>query len=431
MKKNNQMKIFMAVLAFLAGGMAVGTSQAGNLLGEFRPEIHGEIEVETQFNRVYSVDKRQPGTHNTNVFSECDDCIFRLGLFPELAIALNIGAAPEREELEKENVLYQDMEMFAEELYIQYSSSNLVRSGFIDEVGFFGGKFNPVFGLVNGGLRAEFEFPGIFSEEFPEQYELTEMLGGGVEFTFSHRHAGVHTLRASTFYKDNSFLQSAFPAYRERNRVFKGGVANNGTPQSWSVNLAGEDLPIGGLKYELGFRFLESATQYAAGALNEAGQALNIAKHDDVGVAAGLIYNKAFFLPRKTFRYPLDMKAMFEYAHFNNFNGIANANRSDRDYFTTTLQGKYGPWLLALIHSRQDIHVPWTPAELTAFDDNAGDEAEVNKSVGDDLYEVNLGYRFNHNWLLQGSWALTEEYEDQAAKEQGVFAIELDYQFVF
>ena len=47
------------------------------------------------------------------------------------------------------------------------------------------------------------------------------------------------------------------------------------------------------------------------------------------------------------------------------------------------------------------------------------------------LYEVNLGYRFNHNWLLQGSWALTEEYEDQAAKEQGVFAIELDYQFVF
>ena len=75
--------------------------------------------------------------------------------------------------------------------------------------------------------------------------------------------------------------------------------------------------------------------------------------------------------------------------------------------------------------------MPWTPAELTAFDDNAGDEAEVNKSVGDDLYEVNLGYRFNHNWLLQGSWALTEEYEDQAAKEQGVFAIELDYQFVF
>ena len=391
MKKNSQMKAFIAVLAFLAGGMAVGTAQAGHLLGEFRPEIHGEIEVETQFNRVYNVDKRQPGTHNTSVFSECDDCIFRLGLFPELAIALNIGAAPEREELETENVLYQDMEMFAEELYIQYSSSNLVRSGFIDEVGFFGGKFNPVFGLVNGGMRTEFEFPGIFSEEFPEKYELKEMLGVGAEITFSHHHVGVHTLRASTFYKDNSFLQSAFPAYRERSRVFKGGVANTGTPQSWSVNLAGEDLPIGGLKYELGFRFLESATQYAAGAVNAAGQHKNVAEHDDVGVAAGLIYNKAFFLPRKTFR----------------------------------------PWLLALIYSRQDIHVPWTPAEIAGFDDNTGDEADVNKSVGDDLYEVNLGYRFNHNWLLQGSWALTEEYEDQTAKEQGVFAIELDYQFVF
>jgi len=33
--------------------------------------------------------------------------------------------------------------------------------------------------------------------------------------------------------------------------------------------------------------------------------------------------------------------------------------------------------------------------------------------------------------LLQGSWALTEEYEDEKAKEQGVFAVELDYQLVF
>jgi hypothetical protein len=424
MKKNNSIKIFAGALAFLTTGMAVGGAQAGRLLGEFRPELHGEIEVETQFNRVYSVDKRQPGTHNTNIYSECDDCIFRLGLFPELAIILNIGAGPEREELDKENVLYQDMEMFAEEFYIQYSSSNLVRSDFIDEIGFFAGKFNPVFGLVNGGLRSEFEFPGIFSEEFPEQYELKEMLGVGAETTLTDRYWGEHTLRASIFYKDNSFLQSAFPAYRERNRVSKGGIANTGSPQSFSINLSGEDLPIGGLKYELGFRHLKKATQYAEGARN-------IAKHDDVGVSVGLIYNKAFFLPRPAFRYPLDMKAMFEYAHFNNFNGIANANRSDRDYYTATLQGKYGPWLLAFIYSRQDIHVPWDKDQLEAFEEDFDDEAEVNKSVGDDLYEVNLGYRFNSNWLLQGSWALTEEYEDQKAKEQGVFAVELDYQIVF
>ncbi len=424
MKKNNSIKIFAGALAFLATGMAVGSAQAGRLLGEFRPELHGEIEVETQFNRVYSVDKRQPGTHNTNIYSECDDCIFRLGLFPELAIILNIGAGPEREELDRENILYQDMEAFAEEFYVQYSSSNLVRSDFIDEIGFFAGKFNPVFGLVNGGLRAEFEFPGIFSEEFPEQYELKEMLGVGAEITLTDRYWGEHTLRASTFYKDNSFLQSAFPAYRERNRVFKGGIANTGSPQSFSVNLSGEDLPIGGLKYEVGFRHLKKATQYAE-------DARNIAKHDDVGVSVGLIYNKAFFLPRPAFRYPLDMKAMFEYAHFNNFNGIANANRSDRDYYTATLQGKYGPWLLAFIYSRQDIHVPWDRDQLEAFEDDFDDEAEVNKSVGDDLYEVNLGYRFNPNWLLQGSWALTEEYEDEKAKEQGSFAVELDYQIVF
>ena len=167
MKKNIRKKLFLAALGFLAAGMAVGTVQAGRLLGEFRPEFHGEIEVETQFNHVYSVDNRQPG-RRTNVFSECDDCIFRLGLFPEIGIVLNIGAGPEHEELDKENVLYKNMEMFAEEFFIHYASSNLVRSDFIDEIGFFGGKFNPVFGLVNGGLRSEFEFPGIFSEEFPE-----------------------------------------------------------------------------------------------------------------------------------------------------------------------------------------------------------------------------------------------------------------------
>lgn len=425
MKKYARKKQFLALLGFLAAGMASGDAQAGRLLGEFRPELHGEIEVETQFNRVYSVDKRQPGTHNTNVFSECDDCIFRLGLFPEIGIILNIGAAPEREELDKENVIYQDMEMFAEELFIRYASSNLIRSDHIDEISFFGGKFNPVFGLVNGGLRSEFEFPGIFSEEFPEKYELKEMVGFGADITFIDTYWGSHTLRASTFYKDNSFLQSAFPAYRERNTLSKGGVANTGTPQSWSVNLLGEDIfPLSGLKYELGFRFLKSATQFAEGRAD-------IAKHDDVGVAAGLIYNKVFFLPRKTFRYPLDMKAMFEYAHFNNFNGIANANRSDRDYTTASLQGKYGPWLLAFIYSRQDIHVPWSKDQLEVFEGNdPEDEAEVNKSVGDDLYEVNLGYRFNQNWLLHGSWALTEEYEDKKAKEQGVFAVELNYQLV-
>jgi len=430
MKKNIRKKLFLAALGFLAAGMAVGTVQAGRLLGEFRPEFHGEIEVETQFNHVYSVDNRQPG-RRTNVFSECDDCIFRLGLFPEIGIVLNIGAGPEHEELDKENVLYKNMEMFAEEFFIHYASSNLVRSDFIDEIGFFGGKFNPVFGLVNGGLRSEFEFPGIFSEEFPEQYELKEMVGGGAEITFHSHHWGEHTLRASTFYRDNSFLQASFPAYRARNTLSKGGAlaigggpANTGTPQSWSVNLSGEDLPIGGLKYELGFRYLHSATQFAEGRND-------IAKHDDVGVSAGLIYNKAFFLPRPAFRYPLDMKAMFEYAHFNNFNGIANANRSDRDYYTASLQGKYGPWLLAFIYSRQDIHVPWDKDQLEAFEDDFDDEAEVNKSVGDDLYEINLGYRFNPNWLLQGSWALTEEYEDEKAKEQGVFAVELDYQLVF
>ena len=67
MKKYARKKQFLALLGFLAGGMASGDAQAGRLLGEFRPELHGEIEVETQFNRVYSVDKRQPGTHNTNV----------------------------------------------------------------------------------------------------------------------------------------------------------------------------------------------------------------------------------------------------------------------------------------------------------------------------------------------------------------------------
>jgi len=424
MKKNTRGKLSVAMLAFFAAGTASDYVQARKLLGEFRPEFHGEIEVETQFNRVYDMDKRHPGTRNTNFFSECDDCIFRLGLFPEIGIVLNIGVAPESEDLDKKNVIYRDMEMFAEEFFIHYASSNLVRSDFIDEIGFFGGKFNPVFGLVNGGLRSEFEFPGIFSEEFPEQYELKEMVGVGADITFTHSYWGAHTLRASTFFKDNSFLQAAFPAYRERNTLSKGGVTNTGTPQSWSANLSGEDLPIGGLKYELGFRYLKSATQFVEGTNK-------IAKHDDVGVAVGLIYNKVFFLPRKTFRYPLDMKAMFEYAHFNNFNGIANANRSDRDYYTSSLQGKYGPWQLAFIYGRQDIHVPWDRDELEVFEDDFDDEAEVNKSVGDDLYEVNIGYSFSPNWLLHGSWARNEEYEDQKSKEQGVFAIELDYQFVF
>ncbi|MBT5373461.1 MAG: hypothetical protein HOL06_02205 [Rhodospirillaceae bacterium] len=428
----------------IAGTIVVTAPVKAEFLGEFKPELHGEIEIETLFNRTYNADKRHPGTSTNNFFSEFDDVVLRLGLFPQLGIVANIGFGPLEEELEpvKENPVnrhgyYKSMILYAEELFVRYASSSLIRSDYVDEIGVFGGKFNPNFGLNNGNILSENEFPGIFSEEYMEDYELKEMIGGGGNISFAHRRLGSHTLNASAFYRDNSFLQTTLISHRPQNKLAYGGVANTGKPNSFSITLEGEDISyVPGLRYKLGYRRLHKGEtggrSYDGQTVGEEEEGPRSGK-GEVGWSAGLVYNKAFFLPRKTFKYPLDMKFMFEYAQFNTWNGQQSYFKEDRTYITPSLQAKYGPWKLAFIYSRRERNPiqTFTDAEREDIEDNQGIEVELWKPVGDDLYEVNLGYSFAKNWTLETSWAHMEEFEDGLGNEKDLFGVQLNYSYLF
>jgi len=136
--------------------------------------------------------------------------------------------------------LFQDHGLFVEELKLAYHGDNWSA---------FTGKFNTAFG-VGWDLGS-----GIWGVDFPEDYEVAEKIGFGTTKTFGSERNGIHTLYASAYQADRSFLSESLLDNRGRVHLADGGVTNTDGPESFTLSLTGEDVfGHSGLGYHIAYR---------------------------------------------------------------------------------------------------------------------------------------------------------------------------------
>ena len=169
------------------------------------------------------------------------------------------------------------------------------------------GKFNPAFGTAWDYGR------GIWSEDFAEDYEITEKIGGGASYTVDTGSFGTHTLGASTFFTDTTELSKAAFTARDQTELSDGGSGNTEDLSSYAVSLNSENLAgIEGLTYNLAYRFL---------AEQDSGQS---ATTDD---ETGFVIGAGYVVPVDE---NLSFDTLVEYASIDNYAGVTDANR---DYY--------------------------------------------------------------------------------------------------
>ena len=196
----------------------------------------------------------------------------------------------------------------------------------IDGVAVYGGKIHPNFG------SAYDQAPGIFYN-FGSDYEQDERIGIGTQVRLPER-LGLTNARITleTFYLDTSFLSESLisrPGFSDsgarpnRYAVGQFGPANTGGLNSYTVSLRG-GAPEQGLTYQLSFT--REATRDPAGK-TETG--VSIGGSYDIGGDGIPLTNHIGVIP------------FLEYAHFDNFAGVANLERHYGIAGATFIRGRW------------------------------------------------------------------------------------------
>lgn len=247
---------------------------------------------------------------------------------------------------------------FIEEIKLNYTSGPYAA---------WAGKFNPGFGVAWDFGR------GIWSEDFAEDYEITEKLGLGGSYTCESKQLGTHTLAASTFFNDTSALSGSIITSRDKVRLSDGGAGNTEDFSSFAVSLSGENAGgIENLGYMLSYRFLGEQDKNRTSDTD-----------DESGFAATLKYA----MPLNN---DLSFDMLAEYARLDNFEGIRNASRN---YYSASV--------ITQIHENWNLTVGYTLRDIKNDDTGA--------SVDDHLLQLSGGYNFSNGLTAELGWRASQE----------------------
>lgn len=248
-----------------------------------------------------------------------------------------------------EDIYFKDEGIFAEEIKINFSHAPWSA---------FAGKFNPGFGIAWDYGR------GIWSEDFAEDYEITEKIGFGGAYALQTQTMGTHSLNLSTFFADTSALSQSIVTRRDRTRKADGGASNTEDFSSFTAALESDDTGgLENLRYKIGYRHL--GTDDAA---DEKGWVLML----------GHVHR-----PYETIAFDM----MVEYADIENFEGISG---EDRHYISASIVTSFDErWNLTLGYTARHI-------------DGTGHDH-------DHLFQVSGGYDFQNGLTLDLGWKNTEE----------------------
>lgn len=227
------------------------------------------------------------------------------------------------------------------------------------------GKFNPGFGRAWDFGR------GIWTEDFAEDYEITEKLGVGAAYTCETANFGTHTVSATTFFTDTSVLSEGIITDRDDVDLEDGGAGNTEDFSSFTLSLDGDNLGgVENLGYHLGLRHLgEQEEEAGPDTMDESGFAASINYAAPVSDTVGI-----------------DILA--EYAGIRDFEGV---DGSDRDYYSASLITTFNEkWNLTLGGTVRDI-------------DEAGEDSS------DHLLQISGGYDFGNGLTAEAGYRTTDE----------------------
>jgi hypothetical protein len=329
-------------------GSALTLLPAAALAETSYPRIEAVIPVEIEHDYAFDSDVAANELHNTFAVIEPEVSI----LFSE-NWSIVAGLVFENVNDPVDDRFFEDQGLFIEQLFLQYSGDNF---------NVIAGKFNPVFGAAWD--RA----PGIYGVDFAEDYEITERIGFGADVSFGSETSGEHTVSASTFFADTSFLAQTFINSRGQPRIGDGGPSNTEDFSSFAVSVDSESVPaLGGLGYTLGI------SHQAEGRGNT---------DDQLGLAAGL-FGSFDLTERVTF------EPIVEYVYLQN----AGATVADTDYLTVGGAVLHGPWNVSLSYTGRNM------------DPNTAGTADVE----DHLFQASTGYAFENGLTADFGYRFAEE----------------------
>lgn len=361
------MRLFLNLLGAVSAmaGLAMLPSMAK---ADEKPAISAELIVEWQNDyRAHSDDAAVDETNNSFARSELAPTI-RLNEHFFIDGVLVLEPFDQAETINANDDIWFDREgVFTEEIKLNFEYG---------PYRIWAGKFNPGFGTAWDFGR------GIWSEDFAEDYEITEKLGGGIAYTYEADGVGAHTLSGSTFFSDTSFLSRGLITGRDRTKLTDGKAGNTENLSSFTLSLDGEKLAgVENLKYHLGYRFL-----------GEQEKNRSTTTEDESGLAAMLGY----VVPVND---NLSFDLLGEYAGLHNFEGTKN---SDRDYYTSSV--------VATLYSDWNVSVGYTKRDIA--DDGNG------ASFNDHLFQFSGGYNFGNGLTAEAGWKATK-VENQNADTLG------------
>lgn len=315
------------------------------------PSIGGAVVLELQ--NEYTTDSDDPTT------DEYNNMFFRSEVAP--IIQLNehffIDGVAVFENIQdrdpNKNNYFDNEGAFIEELKLEYEN---------DPWSVFVGKFNPAFGSAWDYGR------GIWSEDFAEDYEITERLGFGAGYVFETPTFGTHALTASTFFADTTFLSGSTVTKRNQVKKSDGGISNTESLESFAVSLDGENIAgIEGLYYKLGYQ-------------NQSEGDADIGADRQTGIAATVGHT----LPITD---RVSANALVEFIDINNVDGGA----MDSQYITTSL--------ITTIDDAWNVTLSYTGRDI--------DGAGVNDN--DYLFQISGGYDFGQGTTAEIGYRQSEE----------------------
>ena len=265
-----------------------------------------------------------------------------------------------------QDAFFKDEGIFAEEIKINFTHGPWSA---------FAGKFNPGFGIAWDYGR------GIWSEDFAEDYEITEKIGFGGGYALQTYALGTHQLNLSTFFADTSVLSQSLVTKRGRTHTEDGGASNTEDFSSFVAAVESDDAGgIENVRYKLGYRHLGSDDD------DETGWVLML------GHVHRLTETVAF-----------DM--LLEYADIRDFEGVSG---EDRRYISASIVTTFDErWNLTLGYTARHI--------------------DGSRDDHDHLVQVSGGYDFQNGLTLEAGWKNTEEAQD----DHNIFGILGRYAYAF
>lgn len=339
--------------------ISMPNNSSANNNGKY-PNISGNALFEVRADRVLSTDKQ--GIQANSAIINIEPSI-SLNLDQNWSVKTNWRIAP----IAKRNNVHPER---FRTILSNNRGANLSDQGLIveqlkgefenEDLKFFFGKFNPIFGTAWKREKGI----GVFTADFTRDYELREKIGLGATALLEESE-----ITFSTFFNDNSELGNSAIRKRGEESSSSNLAGNTSTLSSYAATMNGKNLfDAEDIFYNFGYSNLE---------VNNV-----VGRNAQQGYVGGIEY--LISLGSSTSIVPF-----IEIAKINNLSG-----ESDRDalYMTTALVGKYNNWTTSVSSVLRQIKQK----------NNSG-------KVADRQFQYSIGYKFTNNVAIGVSRMLLKE----------------------